>query len=114
VPKSIAERLVEFYRRLAAATPAANSEEALGLMCRILEEVEDDLSGIPKQAPPPRVTMFDGRLYPPLGDMVRRLPEGGIVARTRKHTIMIGANGSISILRTANSELEFTKSGIGP
>jgi phytoene/squalene synthetase len=49
---TIRHRLDEFYRRLAAAPPARTADEALELICRMLDEVEDDMSGIPKETPP--------------------------------------------------------------
>jgi hypothetical protein len=61
---TIRERLDELYRRPALTPHAACAEDALEEVCRTLEQVEDDLSGIPKQVPPPRPPSFDGRLCP--------------------------------------------------
>ena len=47
------KRLGEFYRRLAALPRAASAAEALEQICRTLDQVEDDLSGIPRASPPP-------------------------------------------------------------
>jgi len=45
--------LDEFYRRLGSAPAASTFEEALGLIRRTLNEVEDDLSGFPMNPDPP-------------------------------------------------------------
>jgi hypothetical protein len=56
------ERFQEFLQRLAAA-PAANSQaEALALLSRTLNEVEDEFTEIPYQ---PEHWQTDGRMYPP-------------------------------------------------
>jgi hypothetical protein len=41
------ERLDEFFRRLTVAPSARSFDEAFGQMSRVLNEVEDELSGIP-------------------------------------------------------------------
>jgi hypothetical protein len=51
--RTVRERLDEFYRRLHAAPLETTAEAALEQICRILDEVEDELSGVPKQLPPP-------------------------------------------------------------
>src|SRR5438105_1177265 len=92
-----AERLREFYRRLAAAPAVRTADEALALMSQTLDEVEDDLSGIPKRTPPPPKGTSDGRMYPPQPDSILRTPDGGMTFRTRGHRVVIGADGSITI-----------------
>ena len=106
---SIQERLQEFYRRLKSAPPVSTADEALAQLVRILDEVEDELSGVPKQFPPPSLNKFDGRMYPPLPDHVDRTAEGGIHARTRGHVIDIGPNGRIVIKRKRTGTIEFEK-----
>jgi hypothetical protein len=91
--------------------PAASSfEEAYGLLFRILNEVEDELSPIPYN-----VNMMDrdGRLYPPLWDNTRRDPSRPRVwrLRSRGHVTMIGDNGSIAIEDIASGSIVYEKAG---
>src|SRR5207244_313587 len=103
------ECLQEFYRRLAAAPRATSAEEALEQASRILEEVEDDLSGIPKQTPPPLPGMTDGRMYPPQPDLTVHQSDGRIIARTRGHVIEIEADGGLAIRNLKAGQTEFTR-----
>jgi hypothetical protein len=106
---TIQERLDEFFRRL-GSTPRANSAEAaLEELCTTLEEVEDALSGVPKQVPPPLPSMPDGRMYPPLPDNIIRHADGSITARTRGHVIEAGADGSLRIINKRTKTLELQK-----
>ncbi len=111
---TIRERLNELYRRLAAAPRAAAADDAFDLICRTLDEVEDEMSGIPKQTPPPPLRAPAGRLYPPQADRIVRQPDGTLVARTRQHVIRVGADGSIAIVSATKGVVEFTKSGVTP
>jgi len=106
---SIQARLAEFYNRLRNAPRARNAQEALDQIRRTLDQVEDDLSGIPKKDPPPPPNQSDGRMYPPLDDFVVRNPDGSISARTRGHRIHCGADGSITITNIRTNEVEFSK-----
>jgi hypothetical protein len=65
--QSTIERLEKFYERLRDAPASSSRTEALALIARILNEVEDEMSGIPYN---PRVyedrsAPTDGRMYPP-------------------------------------------------
>jgi hypothetical protein len=111
-PLAIGQRLEEYYRRLTHLAPAHSAAEAFEQVCRTLEEVEDELSGIQKQIPTPRPNRPDGRMYPPLEDFTVSLPDGGIEAKTRGHTIQIGADGSIRIVNRRTGEVEFKKQGL--
>jgi len=66
-----AERLQEFATRLGAAVPARSFDEAYGQITRILNEVEDELSGVSYDM---SKSATDGRLYPSLWDNVRAGP----------------------------------------
>ncbi|HYT59575.1 MAG TPA: hypothetical protein VEL06_05360 [Haliangiales bacterium] len=105
----IHERLAIFYRRLEAAAPATNADEALNLVCRLIEQVEDEFCAVPREEPPP--LKFTGRMYPPQQDRVRRLPEGGVVANTRRHRIYCQPDGTISIVHVPSRKTVMTKDG---
>lgn len=92
---SPSQRLAEFYRRLALRLPASSFEEAYDLLSATLDEVEDELSGVPND---PASWKFDGRMYPPLADNWFSV-EGRSVTRmrTKYHNVFIGWNGAIEI-----------------
>src|SRR5437870_3647858 len=98
----IQERLTIFYARLQAAAPANNAEEAFRLICRTLEQVEDEFCPLPKKNPPPRT--FDGRMYLPQGDNIRNREDGSLSVRTRKHRIRIMPNGDFVIYRKGEKQ----------
>jgi hypothetical protein len=97
----IDKRLAEFFRRLAATPAASNAREALALVSTVLDQVEEQFSGMPRRAPPPGPGSFDGRMHPPLNEHVASAPDGGLVALTRGHRILCSANGAIRIQRRA-------------
>jgi hypothetical protein len=93
---NIQERLEIFFQRLKAAPPANSAEEAMALVCRLIEEVEDEFCPIPRENPPPRLR-FTGRMYAPQVDRITRLKNRTLVAETRRHLIYCFANGGIRI-----------------
>ena len=101
-----AERLAEFYRRLAAAPPLLSADAALQQLGLILEQVEDELSGIFKRPTPPGIEDRDGRMYPPLDDHLHRHDDGALTAFTRGHRIEIDPAGRVEVFdrRTATRE----------
>lgn len=105
----IQQRLAEFFNRLNAARPATTSDEALGLVCRLIEAVEDELCPLPRQNPPPLVSA--GRMYAPQEDHVRRFADGLIIADTRHHRIYCRANGGISIVHLPTESTVLYKKG---
>lgn len=105
----IQERLAEFFNRLNAAPPATTSDEALGLVCRLIEAVENELCPLPRQNPPPLV--FAGRMYAPQEDHVKRFADGLIIADTRHHRIYCRADGGISIIHVPSGSPVFDKEG---
>lgn len=78
---------------------------------KTLDDVEDQLSGIPKKSPPPPPNMPDGRMYPPLPDRIKTMPDGTLVARTRGHIIEAGPDGSLKIINVKTGEVELQKRG---
>ena len=104
-----AQRLRIFFERLAAAPPAASAQEALALVCRLIQEVEEEFCLLPRQEPAPRQPA--GRMYPPQADMIRTLPDGVIQARTIGHMIYCRPDGSIAICRRKSSLPSLEKTG---
>jgi hypothetical protein len=110
-PVSRGQRLDEYYNRLRQQSPSANADEALERISRTLDDVEDDISGIPRGNPPPPPSMPDGRMYPPQADNIVRHGDGSITARTRGHTIEIGSDGSVTMTNRQTGNLDFYQPG---
>jgi hypothetical protein len=93
---SRAERLTELLRRLEAATTCAAANEALELLADTLNDVENQMSGVPFN---PSYPLDDGRMYPPRED-ARREVEGRpdlLRYRTRNHNIYVSSEGALRI-----------------
>ena len=104
------ERIAEFLRRLAAAPAANNAADAYRLLCDTLNEVEDQLTSIPFDL---SNSDTDGRLYPPLADNIRAVPNYSLVKRYRHraHNTYIGENGSIEIRPVPDGPPLLSKAG---
>lgn len=103
-------RLRIFFDRLTAAPPTSSANEALALVCRLIEEVEDEFCPIPRENPPPYLR-FTGRMYAPQSDRIFRLDDGSILAETRRHMIYCGRNGDIQIENADEESIVFKKPG---
>ena len=105
------ETLEEFYRRLGLTPAATHFEEAFALIHRIMNEVEDELSGVPMDSDPP-MDSDDGRMYPPKEDMVFDMPGRPAVkvCLSKRHHTLVGNNGAIEI-RSLLGAIEFRKPG---
>lgn len=106
---NIQERLAIFLQRLEAAPPAGNAEEAIALVCRLIEEVEDEFCPLPREEPAP--VDFTGRMYAPQEDMIKPGLRGGLVATTRRHVIYCGKDGRITIRHRADHDTVLRKAG---
>ena len=105
----IQRRLEVFFARLAEAPPSATAEESLALVCRLIEEVEDEHCPVPREKPAP--SDFTGRMYAPQSDRIEHLPEGTIMALTRRHRIYCCANGQINVFHKITKALVLSKDG---
>jgi hypothetical protein len=103
------DRFGIFLQRLSAAPAAASFEEARTLLTRTLNEVEDELSGVPFDHDRWR---SDGRMYPPEDDSIRSVPDHRSVKRfrSRAHNTFISDNGAIEI-RTIDDVIVLQKAG---
>jgi hypothetical protein len=106
---SKAKRLQLFLSRLKDAPPATSAEEALESLARILNEVEDQHSGVENN---PDTWKDDGRMYPPKENNRRDVPGRPSLRRYRsaKHNTFIGLNGSIRI-ETIEAKILLDKTG---
>ena len=79
-------------------------------MTSTLNEVEDELTGIPYN---PESWATDGRLYPPLPDNRRPVSEHPDVVRwrSRGHNIYIRTNGAMEIVQVAGGAVAFRAPG---
>ena len=105
----IAQRLELFFRRLAEAAPSATAEEALRLVCRLIDEVEEEFCPVAKQTPAPED--FTGRMYPPQADYTKATAGGGLTARTRRHRIVCTKRGAITIIHIETEKVVLAKKG---
>ena len=103
----IHQRLAIVYQRLGQAPVANTAEEALALICTVLETVEAEFCPVPKADPPPMT--FDGRMYPPQQDNMQRQSDGSLRIKTRGHRIVIAPDGGFTIYR--GRVVEFHKRG---
>ncbi len=92
------ERLNETLRRVRDAAPFPNGFAARGALERIMNEVEDQFSGIPRN-PHATTAPTDGRMYPP--DDMFEIQSGSWGVRTFKqtrHRTSFGENGALEIV----------------
>jgi hypothetical protein len=89
------ERLKEFFQRLASLQPASTFEEAYLQLCKTLDQVEDEMSGLPNE--PERWMTLD-RMFPPQPDRMSSVA-GCDVKRfdNLRHITYISGNGAIEI-----------------
>jgi hypothetical protein len=105
------ERLDVLFARLKALPKAVTPGGALKQVNETLVAVEDELSGIPARVRPG--LKADGRMYPPQPDHVEADGHGGLLANTRRHQILCGADGSIVIRHKISTLIVFRKNGAG-
>jgi len=101
------ERLAEVYRRVARLPRPSTAQESFDQFCDVLDEVEDEMSGVAKQFPPP--ADGGGRMYCPLADRTTYFEDGGIEAFSTGHAIRAYADGSIVISDRHTGEVEFAR-----
>lgn len=104
------ERIAELMWRLEAAPAAGTAEEALQLVTRLLEEIEDQHSGVPND---PSSPMANERIWPPIARyhfaIEGRADLDGY--RQRGHETILGANGAILIRTRRDARVMLDKAG---
>ena len=107
---NISERLEIFFQRLKAAPPVGSADEAMALVSRLIEEVEDEFCSLPRENPPPTLR-FTGRMYAPQKDRIYRQEDGALVADARRHRIFCQLDGTVTIKDMNDGMFTLTKSG---
>ena len=104
------ERLDEFFRRLQSAPAARSFDEGFGRLSRILNEVEDELSGIEYNL---QTAAADGRMYPPTWKNTRRHPTRPMlyILLSRGHVMMVAKNGAMEISERVAGRRVFDRPG---
>jgi len=104
------ERVAELVRRLEACPAAGNAEDALRLVTTVLEEIEDQHSGVPND---PSSPMADERIWPPIARYhfaIDGRPDlDGY--RQRGHETILGTNGAILIRTRRGASIILDKAG---
>lgn len=102
-------RLAELYARLTAAPAAAGHDQAFDLLERMVNAVEDEMSGVPYN---PASSHNDGRMYPPSREFeVDSDTSGSRCYRQRGHKTYIGLNGAIKIVKLGSTQVVLSKAG---
>ncbi|MGW1839614.1 hypothetical protein [Streptomyces sp. NPDC002067] len=109
---SVHERLALVYERLDAMPPATSADEAFDRLGEVLDQVEDQHSGVPKNPDAP--LKFDGRMYHPRPDFVSRRDDGSVHAVTKGNEIHAAANGTLTITSRRTGEAVYHRDGAGP
>jgi hypothetical protein len=104
------DRLEEILRRLAAEPSARSYEEAYGQLYRVMNEAEDELSGVSYNL---QAAASRERMYPPQWDFTAQHPHRPAVVRMRSvaHEILIGRNGSILVRDLRVQQIVLDKAG---
>jgi hypothetical protein len=104
------ERIMELVRRLEASAAAAGAEAALHLVTTVLEQIEDEHSGVPND---PSSPMADERIWPPIARYhfaIDGRPDlDGY--RQRGHETILGSNGAILIRTRRDVRIILDKAG---
>ena len=107
------ERLAEFLDSLAKAPPASSTEEALELVNRILNDVEDRLSGVAYDHDAARQLVTDGRMYGPHASFASPWRDNPGVTRYAhaRHDTFIQDNGAVLIRLRRPAKVLLSKPG---
>lgn len=108
--KTKRERVVELVRRLDAAAPSNNAEEAQDLVTTVLDQIEDEHSGVVND---PSSPLADERIWPPIAKYFFALPDRDDLDgyRRRGHETIIRSNGAILIRTRVGALVILDKAG---
>lgn len=91
--------------------PFSLSTEAFDRLNSVLDQVEDENSGVVKD-PGPGLE-FDGRMYPPREDFTEHAPDGRIFAATKGNTIEAQPDGTLTVNSRKTGEPVYHRAGAG-
>ena len=107
----IHERVVLFYERLSQLKAFASHDEALFEISRILTEIEDAHSGVPRD-PSDIPLVTSGRMYPPHPAFAAKTELVDVfVYRQKGHLTYIRSDGAVLIANRRTRAIEFDKPG---
>ena len=106
------ERLALILKRLEDDQAAASEADALQLIGRAMDEVEDAHSGVPKDPSHHLSQRTDGRMYPPHErfKLVSPFPNSSCY-RQAAHKTYVGTNGSFRIISITATGEQVAKPG---
>jgi hypothetical protein len=109
------ERIKIMFSKLEKANSPKNQEEAIALINKTLNKVEDAYSGVVKASDAKfNPNRDDGRMYGILDDtFVKTLEDGTKIATTKGNRIILKKDGGFDIQTKDGSKTLFTKDGKG-
>ncbi|MEU8828820.1 hypothetical protein [Streptomyces sp. NPDC048636] len=110
-PLSLPQRLAIVYERLDRLPAATSADEAFDRLGAVLDEVEDQYSGVAKNPDPG--LKFDGRMYHPRADFTTRGEDGSIHAVTKGNEIHASADGTLVISSRRTGDEVYRRQGAG-
>jgi hypothetical protein len=110
-PLKFGERLALVYERLDQMPPPTSAPEAFNRLNTVLDQVEDEHSGVPKNPNPG--LKFDGRMYPPREDFTEHTADGRILAATKGNAIEAHPDGTLTVSSRRTGEPVYHRQGAG-
>ena len=108
----IYQRIAIFYECLESLPSFTSHDHALEEIRRVLTEVEDRYSGVPRD-PSDMPLVTAGRMYPPHPVYAKQMGVPGVISYTQKgHRTYIGEGGAVLITNRRTGAVEFEKPGI--
>jgi hypothetical protein len=107
----IYQRIALFYQRLGALPAFESHDQALAEIARVLTEVEDEHSCVPRD-PSGMPAVTGGRMYPPVAAYARATDIQGVIMYAQKgHRTYISDDGAVLIVNKRTEAIEFEKPG---
>jgi hypothetical protein len=108
----IHQRLALFYEGIAALPAFSSHDQALAEISRLLTEIEDTHSGVPRD-PTNLPVATDGRMYPPHPAYAKESGIDRVTLYTQKgHRTYIRDDGAVLIINRRTLAIEFEKASV--